>query len=127
MKPSLIVFIGSGLGGVIRHFMNNWITAIAGSHFPFGILAINVIGSTAMGLVAGFLAFRGGEAAADLRLFLATGLLGGFTTFSAFSLDTALLLERGEAALASSYVVASIALSVLGLFVGLWAMRGLTG
>jgi CrcB protein len=98
------------------------VTALLGSAFPYGILAINVIGSTAMGLIAGWLAFKGG-ASAELRLFLTTGVLGGFTTFSAFSLDTALLVERGETALAAVYVGASVALSILGLFAGLWLIR----
>lgn len=122
MNTSVIVFIGAGLGGLLRHVMNTAITTSMGAGFPYGILAINVLGSTAMGLLAGWLAFRG-EAPAELRLFLATGLLGGFTTFSAFSLDTALLIERGETGLAAIYVAASVALSVIGLFAGLWAMR----
>jgi len=124
MKASLLVFIGAGLGGLMRHFLNLWITALANSGFPYGILAINVIGSTAMGLVAGWLSLRG-EVLPDVRLFLATGILGGFTTFSAFSLDTALLMERGETLAAAAYVVGSVALSVLGLFLGLWAMRAM--
>lgn len=122
MNSSVIVFIGAGLGGLLRHIMNTAITGLAGTGFPYGILTINVLGSTAMGLVAGWLAFRG-EAPAELRLFLATGLLGGFTTFSAFSMDTALLIERGETGLAAIYVAASVALSIVGLFAGLWAMR----
>lgn len=122
MNSSVIVFIGAGLGGLLRHVMNTAITGLAGTGFPYGILTINVLGSTAMGLVAGWLAFRG-EAPAELRLFLATGLLGGFTTFSAFSMDTALLMERGETGLAAIYVAASVALSIVGLFAGLWAMR----
>jgi len=126
MQASIVVFIGAGLGGLARHFLNFWITALAGGAFPYGILAINVIGSTAMGLVAGWFAFRG-AGLGDLRLFLATGILGGFTTFSAFSLDAALLIERGETLAASAYVVASVALSILGLFLGLWAMRAVLG
>jgi len=122
MQSSIVVFIGAGIGGVLRHLLNIGITAVAGSGFPYGILAINVIGSTAMGLIAGWFAFRG-TGLGDLRLFLATGILGGFTTFSAFSLDTALLIERGETLSAATYVVASVVLSVLGLFLGLWAMR----
>jgi CrcB protein len=122
MNAAVLVFIGAGLGGLLRHIMNIWITALAGPGFPYGILAINVIGSTAMGLVAGWFALRGAPVP-ELRLFLATGILGGFTTFSAFSLDAALLIERGETALALAYVVGSVALSVLGLFLGLWAMR----
>ncbi|HRN89423.1 fluoride efflux transporter CrcB [Hyphomicrobium sp.] len=122
MHTSVIVFIGAGLGGLLRHIMNSAITGLTGAGFPYGILTINVLGSTAMGLLAGWLAFRG-EAPAELRLFLATGLLGGFTTFSAFSMDTALLIERGETGLAAIYVGTSVALSVIGLFAGLWAMR----
>lgn len=122
MQSSIIVFLGAGLGGLLRHVMNTWITALLGSAFPYGILAINVLGSTVMGLVAGWFAFRSGGAH-ELRLFLATGVLGGFTTFSAFSLDTALLIERGETLAAAAYVVGSVALSVLGLFLALWAMR----
>lgn len=126
MKSSLLVFVGAGLGGLMRHFLNGWITALAGVEFPYGILAINVLGSTAMGLVAGWLAFRS-DGGSDVRLFLATGILGGFTTFSAFSLDTVLLIERGQAALASFYVVGTVALSVAGLFAGLWATRAVLG
>ena len=124
MQASILVFIGAGIGGVMRHFLNLWITALASSSFPYGILAINILGSTVMGLVAGWLALRG-EVLPEVRVFLATGILGGFTTFSAFSLDTALLMERGETFAAAAYVVGSVALSVLGLFIGLWAMRAL--
>lgn len=126
MLASIVVFFGAGVGGLLRHFLNTWITALMGTGFPYGILAINIIGSTAMGLAVGWFAFRG-EALPELRLFLATGILGGFTTFSAFSLDTALLMERGEALAAVTYAVGSVVLSVLGLFVGLWAMRAALG
>lgn len=119
---SILIFIGAGIGGVLRHVTNAIVLSAMGSSFPYGILAVNIIGSTLMGLVAGWFAFHG-EASSEMKLFLATGILGGFTTFSAFSLDTALLLERGETTLAATYVVASVALSVLGLFAGLWAMR----
>ena len=126
MRTSIIVFIGAGIGGLMRHVMNIWITALASSGFPYGILTINVLGSTAMGLVAGWFAFAG-EGSSTLKLFLATGILGGFTTFSAFSLDTMLLIERGEPGLAALYVSASVVLSVLGLMAGLWLMRVMTG
>lgn len=126
MHSSIIVFIGAGVGGVLRHLLNALVTALVGSSFPVGILAINVIGSTAMGLVAGYFAFAG-EAPSGLRLFLGTGILGGFTTFSAFSLDTALLIERGQTPAAVLYVALSVALSILGLFAGLWAMRAAFG
>ncbi len=124
MLASIAIFIGAGLGGLMRHVLNVWITAVVGSGYPYGILAINVIGSTAMGLAAGWFAFKG-AAPHELRLFLTTGILGGFTTFSAFSLDAALLIERGEGWLAALYVGSSVVLSIIGLFVGLWAVRGL--
>jgi CrcB protein len=122
LKHSLLIFLGSGAGGVARLLLNNFITGLAGTGFPWGILTINVLGSTGIGLVAGWFAFRG-EAAGDLRLFLATGVLGGFTTFSAFSLDATVLYERGEPGLAALYIVASVVLSLLGLAAALWAMR----
>ncbi len=96
-----------------------------GSEFPLGILLVNVIGSSAMGLVAGWFAFKG-HASQEARLFLSTGILGGFTTFSAFSLDVALLYERGQPWLAVTYVLASVILSIAGLFLGMWTMRTLT-
>ena len=122
MKHCLIVFLGSGLGGMARHLLNNFVTAIPGGGFPWGILAINISGSTAMGLVAGWFANRG-YASGDVRLFLTTGILGGYTTFSAFSMDAALLYEHRQPGLAATYVAASVVLSILGLFAGLWAMR----
>ena len=76
MKSAIVVFIGAGLGGAMRHLMNIWVTTFAGSSFPYGILVINVLGSLAMGVVAGWFAFRA-DVLADLRLFLATGVLGG--------------------------------------------------
>ncbi len=126
MRVSLVVFIGAGLGGLMRHILNAWITALAGSGFPYGILTINILGSTAMGLAAGWFAFAS-QGSPELRLFLATGVLGGFTTFSAFSLDTMLLIERGEAGLAVLYAAGSVLLSLLGLWAGLAVMRGWLG
>jgi fluoride exporter len=125
MRTSLIVFVGAGFGGVLRHLLNAWIVRLVGLEFPIGILAINVIGSSAMGLIAGWLAFKG-QAPPDVRLFLTTGILGGFTTFSAFSLDAAVLYERGQLGLALVYVIASVALSIAGLFAGMWTTRSLS-
>jgi fluoride exporter len=124
MLASFIVFIGSGIGGVARHLFNGWLMKAVGTEFPLGILAINVIGSSAMGLVAGWFAFKG-HASQEVRLLLTTGVLGGFTTFSAFSLDAALLYERGQPWLAAIYVLASVILSIAGLFAGMWTMRSL--
>ncbi len=120
--PYLIVFLGGGLGAVLRYGVGVASLRLLGPAFPFGTLFVNVTGSLAMGLIAGWFAFKG-DAAQGWRLFLTTGVLGGYTTFSAFSLDVALLTERGEMALAALYVIASVALSVAGLFAGLWLVR----
>jgi CrcB protein len=121
----LIVFVGGGIGAALRHGVNVGCARLCGTAFPYGTLTVNVVGSVVMGLLAGYFAFRG-EAAQAWRLFLTTGILGGYTTFSAFSLDTALLYERGELGLAALYVLLSVALSVGGLFAGLAIVRHLT-
>jgi fluoride exporter len=118
----LVVFVGAGIGGAARHGMNIWVARLLGSNFPWHTLVINILGSLAMGLVAGWFAERGG-ATGHLRLFLATGILGGFTTFSAFSLDAILLWERHEHLMAALYVGGSAVGALAGLFLGLWAMR----
>ena len=120
----LLVFIGGGLGSSLRHLINVVSTRSLGTAFPFHTFIINITGSTVMGLIAGYLAFRG-EATQSWRLFLMTGVLGGYTTFSAFSLDAALLYERGEIALALFYVLGSVVLSLAGLFAGLALFRHL--
>jgi CrcB protein len=91
---------------------------VLGYQFPFGTLIVNVLGSFVIGLFAGYFAFRPGIGQ-HMRLFLTTGLLGGFTTFSAFSLDAALLIERHAYATAAGYVVGSVFASLVALFVGL--------
>ena len=122
MQGYLVVFIGAGVGGAIRHGMNIWVARLLGTHFPSYTLIINVVGSLVMGLVAGWFAQKGG-ATGHMRLFLATGILGGFTTFSAFSLDAVLLWERHEHTLAALYVGGSVAGAIAGLLLGLWIMR----
>jgi CrcB protein len=117
-----IVFLGGGLGAATRHGANLLVARMMGSGFPFGTLAINVLGSFLMGAIVGYFAFRG-EASQHWRLFLTTGILGGFTTFSAFSLETVLLYERGQLAMAIFYVVASVGLAVAGLVGGLSLLR----
>jgi CrcB protein len=120
----LLVFVGGGLGATLRHLINLTCARFMGTGFPWGTFIINISGSTVMGLIAGYLAFKG-EASQPWRLFLMTGILGGYTTFSAFSLDTALLYERGEIGLAAAYVIGSVVLSIAGLFAGLWIVRSL--
>ena len=124
MIQYLIVFIGAGIGGAMRHGVNLAAAALLGSGFGYGTLTVNVVGSLAMGALAAFLAFQG-EMAQPWRLFLATGVLGGFTTFSAFSLDAALLFERGPPGLAAIYVLASVIGSIAALFAGLALVRQL--
>jgi len=121
----LVVFLGGGIGAAMRHGINLVVARLLGTAFPYGTLLINVTGSLIMGLVAAYFAFKG-DASQHWRLFLTTGILGGYTTFSAFSLDAALLYERGEVGLAALYVVASVALSILGLFAGLALVRQFT-
>lgn len=118
----LIVFLGAGIGGALRHGVNVASLRLFGGGFPVGTLAVNVIGCLIMGLVAGYFAFKG-EASQAWRLFLTTGVLGGFTTFSAFSLDAALLYERGAVGQALLYVLGSVLLSLAGIALGLAAIR----
>ena len=119
----LIVFLGAGIGGALRHGINVGAARLWGFGFPYGTLVVNVFGSFIMGLLAGYFAFRPGVDQ-HARLFLTTGILGGFTTFSAFSLDTALLVERHAYGLAAGYAVGSVAASVSALFLGLAVFRG---
>jgi CrcB protein len=121
----LIVFLGGGVGAAIRHGMNIGVARALGTAFPYGTLIINVTGSLVMGLIAGYFALKG-DASQHWRLFLTTGILGGYTTFSAFSLDAALLYERGEAGAAGIYVLSSVVLSIAGLFAGLAIVRSFT-
>ena len=118
----LIVFLGAGIGGALRHGVNVGAARLFGYGFPFGTLIVNFVGSLAMGLLAGYFLLRPGVPQ-EIRLFLTTGILGGFTTFSAFSLDAALLIERNAYGLAAAYVVGSVAASILALFVGLALFR----
>ena len=121
----LIVFVGGGIGAALRHGCNLVISRALGTAFPFATLTENVLGSLIMGALAAYFAFKG-DATQSWRLFLTTGILGGYTTFSAFSLDSALLYERGELGLAALYVIGSVALSIGGLFAGLAIVRQLT-
>ena len=123
MGGFLIVFLGGGLGAALRHGVNLLSARLFGSAFPWHTLIENVTGSLVMGVLAGYFAFKADPSSQHWRLFLTTGILGGYTTFSAFSLDSVLLYERGEMALAALYVLASVALSIGGLFAGLALVR----
>jgi len=120
----LITFLGAGIGGALRHGVNVWAARMFGYGFPFGTLIVNVAGSFIMGLAVGFFAYRAGLVPQHMRLFLTTGVLGGFTTFSAFSLDAALLFERHNYAMALTYALGSVFASIAALFVGLAVFNG---
>jgi len=120
----LIVFIGGGLGAALRHGVNVGTARLFGTAFPYGTLTVNIVGCLVMGLLTGYFAFKG-DVSQHWRLFLTTGILGGFTTFSAFSLDVALLYERGEVTLAAGYVLASVLVSLAGVFAGLALIRSI--
>jgi CrcB protein len=120
----LIVFLGGGLGAALRHAVNVLFTPVGGASFPYATMGINVVGSFLMGAIVGFFALQG-HASQHWRLFLTTGILGGFTTFSAFSLEAVLLYERGQLLSAALYVSLSVAFAILGLVAGLFLMRAM--
>jgi fluoride exporter len=130
MQAYFIVFLGAGLGGCLRHSVNLLAARLLGTGFPWGTFLINISGSLVMGLLAGIFAFRaeasGVAWSQHARLFLLTGILGGYTTFSAFSLDAALLYERGDMTIFIFYVLGSVVLALLGVFGGLAFVRALT-
>src|SRR3954470_3443506 len=127
MQAFLIVALGAGIGGALRHSVNVGCVRYCGLAFPWGTLTVNRVGSLTMGLIAGWLAFKAQAAwSQPLRLFLTTGVLGGFTTFSAFSLDAVLMWERGQGGLAAVYVAVSVVASIAGLAAGLALVRALS-
>jgi CrcB protein len=121
----VLVFVGGGLGSTLRYVINVLCGRAFGMNFPYSTFIINITGSTVMGLIAGYLAFKG-EASQPWRIFIMTGILGGYTTFSAFSLDAITLYERGEIATAVLYVVGSVVLALTGLVAGLALVRHLS-
>lgn len=124
MTRFLIVAAGGALGAVARYGVGVWAMRLfPTAQWPWATLTVNVVGGLLMGLLAGWLAFRGGAHGETIRLFAAVGVLGGFTTFSAFSLEAALMIERRQFAMAGGYAAAAVALSVIALFVGLMVAR----
>lgn len=127
LVATLHVAIGGGAGAALRYqagrAITQWLGAPVVSAFPFATLAVNALGSLLMGLLAGWLGRHGGESSEQMRLLLGVGLLGGFTTFSAFSLEMVLLIQRGQFLFATLYAVLSFALGFTGLMMGLAVMR----
>ena len=123
MGTVLAVGVGGGLGALARYYIAGWVQP-AGAAFNWGIFVVNITGGLLMGMIveAGALKLN---LSPELRSFLTVGILGGYTTFSTFSLDSVLLLQRGEYAQAAFYVIGSVALSILALFAGLWIVRSL--
>lgn len=125
MNGFVLVALGGAIGASGRHMVGLATLRYFGPGFPWGTLAVNVLGSFAMGVLVELLATRF-NASNDVRLFLATGLLGGFTTFSAFSLDVGLMLERKQMLTAALYASASVGASVAALFAGLALVKAFT-
>lgn len=124
MYHVFLVAAGGAIGAVLRHLTNLAAMRAFGSAFPWGTLGVNVVGCFTMGLFIELLARRFGDSN-EIRLFVATGLLGGFTTFSAFSLDFVALYQRAELLNAFIYVTASVLISILALFLGLWVAKNI--
>jgi len=122
MRNLLLVMIGGAVGAGFRYQLSSVALRHMGPGFPWGTLIANLLGGFLAGLLAAFLAGEG-QQGEPLRLFLAVGVLGGFTTFSAFNVETVQMIQRGEAGLAGAYVVASVAGSLMWAFVGWWLVR----
>ena len=122
MRMLLLASAGGAIGAGVRYAVSQWFVARGWTEFPWATLSINVTGSVLMGLTVGLLMARTGMPP-ELRVFLATGILGGYTTFSAFSLEVWQLAERGQMLAAGVYILASVVLSVAGLGLGLVAAR----
>lgn len=120
MTPLFQVALGGALGASARYLTGTTVTRALGHGFPFGTMIVNVVGSFLMGVLVVLLAKKGGQGAAP---FLMTGILGGFTTFSAFSLDAMTLFERGQVVAAAGYVLGSVVISIAALFAGLALAR----
>lgn len=118
MALTLWVGLGGALGAILRHFMNIAIARLAGSNFPWHTMVVNITGSFVMGLLIALMAQRW-NVSSELKAFLTTGILGGYTTFSAFSLDFALLFERKAYVLAGAYALGSVVISLVAIFIGL--------
>ena len=124
MLNVILVAVGGAIGSVARYLTGQFALRQFGPNFPWGTLAVNIVGSLAIGIFAELIARRF-SAPQEWRLFIITGFLGGFTTFSAFSLDVAALADRGDLFLALAYIAASLLVSLFAVFAGLALMRAL--
>lgn len=124
MTRFLLVAAGGALGSMARFGLGLLAARLVpNTAWPMGTFAANILGGLAMGLLVGWLAFKGGAHQETIRLFAAVGVLGGFTTFSSYSLEAVMMIERRDYALAAAYVVGSVVLAVAALFIGLMVAR----
>lgn len=126
MNIALAIFAGGGIGAVMRHFFVVGETRLFGASFAYATFAVNVIGCLIIGAVIEYFALKG-QASSEMRAFLTTGVLGGFTTFSAFSVEVLKLAETGHIVAAGLYALASVVFCVAGVFGGVYIMRGVIG
>ncbi|KAA5607645.1 fluoride efflux transporter CrcB [Roseospira marina] len=126
MTPSLLIAVAAGgaVGAVARYTVTSVVPRVLGHGFPWGTVVVNVVGSLIMGFLIDILARRW-SAPPEARVFLVTGVLGAFTTFSTFSLDAATLYERGALMASAAYVTGSVVVGILALFLGMWLGRAL--
>lgn len=122
MTPHLLVFLGGGLGAVARYVLSGFVGRMAGDGFPWGTLCVNILGAALIGVLVELLALKF-EASQHLRLFLVTGILGGFTTFSAFSLEAALMMQKGAWAMLATYIGASVLGTIAAVLLATAAVR----
>lgn len=120
----LSVALGGALGSLLRYFVASAIQSPASAGFPWGIFIVNITGGFAMGVITELAALKL-NIGLELRAFLTVGILGGYTTFSTFSLESAILIQRGAYGLAAAYISGSALLSIAALFAGLWLVRAL--
>lgn len=125
MNKLIFVALGGGAGALARYLVGTQTLRLWGPNWPYGTFTVNVLGGLLMGMLTGYLAHKGGADQERWRLLLGVGLLGGFTTFSSFSLETALMIERRAYGTAATYVLASAVLSIAALFAGLMIARRL--
>jgi CrcB protein len=126
MAPMILlaVGVGGGIGALLRYFVASAVQSAAWPGYPWGIFVVNITGGLAMGLIVELSALKM-QISPEMRAFLTTGILGGYTTFSTFSLDSVLLIERGQYVSAATYVAGSTVLSILAVFAGMWAVRAI--
>lgn len=124
MMEVLLVAVGGAIGSVLRYYVGVWSVRLAGAGFPWGTLTVNLVGSFLIGIVVELIV-RKFDGSPALRLFLMTGIIGGFTTFSTFALDTVVLMEKGQLGTAIVYVLVSVVVSLCAVFAGLSLIRSL--